>query len=121
MTGLLAAAEPSVPCQAQRLEPSTTRCIGPLQNPVTLTPAAMHVLQEIVQDGRPGPKAALKDLARQGAEGAEGLAEQAQQRLRERIAQEYGGPLDSVSCLCDLLFLCPHGRQPRLCALKSQL
>ena len=57
------------------------------------------MLQEIVQDGRQGPKAALKDLARQGAEEAEGLAEQAQQRLRERVAEEYGAPLDPVSCL----------------------
>ena len=64
--------------------------------------AAMHVLQEIVQDGRQGPKAALKDLARQGAEGAEGLAEQAQQRLRERVAQDYGAPLDPVRSLCVL-------------------
>ena len=60
----------------------------------------MHVLQEIVQDGHQGPKAALKDLARQGTEGAEGLAEQAQQRLRERVAQDYGAPLDPVSCHC---------------------
>ena len=73
----------------------------------------MHMLQEIVEDGRQGPKTALKELARQGAEGAEGLAEQAQQRVRERVAQEYGGPLDPVGCLCDPHSQRLHGRQPR--------
>ena len=81
----------------------------------------MHVLQDIVQDGRQGPKAALKELARQGAEGAEGLAEQAQQRLRERVAQDYDTPLDPVSCLCDSHSQRQCGRQPCSCMLDSLL